>query len=260
MKELRTLIPKYDDLSYKIKNILKYYYDENLFIDQLIKNNSGLDYNINSFISKDGIDWYRKYDKSCIRFIINLSLVDAIKIYRNDSRTNNRDFLIILNNCITGNFGELTVAIEYGLSYKEFKNQITEKIKLDSGTAFDLLINDKKIEVKTANHKYIYDDRDSCIPIDNSNNDKDHPREWRLKLGKFDIMVICYVWNGRFRIMNELLWKDYYSKSFFYGTGRGYKGDYYRKKIEKDDYLKRKIIISCDYLYPQYTYFSRKEV
>lgn len=240
MIDQKTLIPELDK-----------FLDIKLCYDLVKKHNSSIESNPKCFINNSGLKEYLEYNKNSLKFIHKLSLIESGQIYKNLNRSNKRSLQDILINALTGNLGELSYALDYNISYAEFERQMIEKRELNSATAYDLLNNEKRVEIKTIRHNYLYNS-DKCIPIDTS-NDGIHPKYWREKLGKFDYLAAFYVWNGRFRPLGELSWNLYYYKSFFYGTGKGEYAQKYLEQTQKNHNLRRKIMIPIDDLDPVYT-------
>lgn len=239
-------LKNYSKISYSLNMIKKYY--------------SNVNVNPNCSLTLEGFKEYEQYNKLANRYIIDLSLKDAVRTYLNKNRAGKRKLSTIIRNCLVGNYGELTTAMYYKLPWDDFIKQMEKKIEDDMATPFDLLINNAKIEVKTTHYLFLYDNNDNCIPVDTCPHNGIHPKYYKKSKGGFDFMVICFVWKGRFRVMNELIWNKYYMASFHYGTGDGREGEYYANKAKKYPALKKKIVIPYDHLDPVDTYFSRIKV
>jgi len=241
----------------KIENAtLKKFSDIKYAYDRIIQFNSNVEKDPRCCITYSGLNEYKEYDSNSLSFIHELSLKEAVETYLNPKRRTKRTLSTIILTTISGNLGELSFALDYSMEYKEFEKQMLEKSALNKATAYDLFHLGKKVEIKTAHYKFLYDSYDNCVPIDTSNTTYIHPKWWRKEYGGFDFMSIFYVWEGRFRPLGELIWNKYFMKSFFYGSGAGEQGNYYADKILKDPSLGKKIMIPFADLDPVGTYLT----
>jgi len=212
--------------------------------------------NKNCYMDFKGLKDYHTYNKGSLIFIHELAINLAIDTYTNKNRRKNRNLATIILNELGGALGELTVAMTYKLKWEDFLEQISNR---KSFTAFDLIINGKKVEVKTIHYRYLYKD-ENYIPIDTANNSYRHPKYWKQKEGKFDYTVLCYIWKGRFRIYGEVGWYAYETESFFFGSTLGIHKEYFEKRLKEDPSSKYKIVISLKYIYPEGTYSSQLKI
>jgi hypothetical protein len=258
MKSIQEPILRYDDLKEIEKNIFDKYSDIKEAYDALIKYSSNPLAHENCCMTYKGLEEYKSYHKNSLKIIHETCLDLALETYGNPIRRKNRTLGTIILNELGGALGELTAAYEYGLKWEDFLEQLKGK---KTYTSYDLLIKGKKVEVKTVHYRFLYDLTETGIPVDTANDTIKHPKYWKREKGKFDFTVLCYVWKGRYRLMHEVTWYVYDNISFFYGTGAGVKGDFFRRKMKKDPSLKYKIMvpINDDYLNPPGTYLSLRE-
>lgn len=117
---------------------------------ELVKNhNSSIKDNARCVINNYGLSQYLDYNKDSLNFIFEISKIEAEQIFNNKLRSNNRTYTDILVNTMTGNLGELSFALDYGMIYSNFEKQMINKRNLNQATSYDLLNNGKKVEIKT---------------------------------------------------------------------------------------------------------------
>ena len=207
-----TRTQKLDKLSDSERNTFNRLTDIEKAYNYLINQVSNKLANKNCYIDYNGLNEYKSYHKDSLKIIHDISLDLALETYSNEYRRKGRSLLTIILNELGGALGELTAAYDYGMEWNDFIKQFKEK---KTYTPYDLLIRGKKVEVKTVSYKFLYDKTETAFPVDTANNYK-HPKYWKVKEGGFDFTALCYVWKGRFRLMKEVSWFNYYFRRIHY--------------------------------------------